>query len=179
VPVGERVAIIGAGGIGFDVAELLLGDPEESVSVARFLKTWNVDHSFATAGGIAAATTREPPRRQVFMFQRRSESLGRRLGKSTGWIVKARMARAKVSMIGGVEYERVDDEGLCYTVRGERHQLAVDPVIVCAGQESERSLYDELCRHGATPRLIGGADVAHELDAVTAIDQATRLATTI
>jgi 2,4-dienoyl-CoA reductase (NADPH2) len=178
--VGERVAIIGAGGIGFDVAEFLVGDDRESTSVPAFLQAWNVDQTLARSGGIAAPPAhRDPPRRQVFMFQRKAESLGRRLGKSTGWILKARLARARVSMIPGADYERVDDQGLHYLAAGERHVLAVDHVIVCAGQEPERGLYDELCRLGVSPRLIGGADVAYELDAARAIDQATRLAAAI
>src|SRR6185295_11899306 len=103
--VGERVAIVGAGGIGFDVAEFLVGDAQESTSVPAFLQAWNVDDTLATAGGIAASPApRDAPSRHVFMFQRKTESLGKRLGRSTGWILKARLARAKVSMIPGSDY---------------------------------------------------------------------------
>ena len=113
------------------------------------------------------------------MFQRKPEVLGRRLGKSTGWILKAKLRRAHVAMIAGAEYRAVDDAGLHYVVDGAPHVLDVDHVILCAGQEPERGLYDDLVALGAPARLIGGADVAAELDALRAIDQATHLAVAI
>ncbi|MGO4331221.1 FAD-dependent oxidoreductase [Cupriavidus sp. 2TAF22] len=178
--VGDRVAIIGAGGIGFDVAEFLLGDAEEALAPAHFLRAWGVDTSLSTSGGLqASAEAGGKPRRQVFMFQRKQESLGKRLGKSTGWILKSRLKRANVVMTGGAVYRCVDDDGLHYSVDGKDHVLDVDHVVLCAGQESERSLYEELRASGAAVDVIGGADVASELDALRAIDQATRLAMTV
>ncbi|WP_151445932.1 oxidoreductase [Lacisediminimonas profundi] len=174
---GPRVAIIGAGGIGFDVAEFLVGERKESESPERFMQVWAVDTSLATPGGLLAHGGQgEPPAREVTMLQRKDESLGKRLGKSTGWILKAKLKRAGVRMVQGATYDAVDEQGLHFTEGGQRKLLAVDSVILCAGQESERSLYDELMARGAKVRLVGGADVAAELDALRAIDQATRLA---
>ncbi len=175
VPVGRRVAIIGAGGIGFDVAEFLLGDPAESTVPAVFLRTWGVDTRIATAGGVVPAAKHAAPR-EVHMFQRSAGTLGRTLGKSTGWILKARLRKANVAMTAGATYDAIDDEGLHYTVNGERRLLAVDHVVLCAGQESERSLADALIALGVRTHVIGGAERAAELDALRAIDQATRLA---
>ena len=176
-PVGPRVAIIGAGGIGFDVAEYLLGDPQESTDPARFMAAWGVDPAIAGAGGLTLARV-APPRRQVHLFQRKAETLGRNLGKTTGWILKAWLRQAQVAMTAGAQYEAIDDEGLHYRVNGGPRQLAaVDHVILCAGQESNRELHDALQgRAGLDLHLIGGADLAAELDAQRAIDQATRLA---
>jgi 2,4-dienoyl-CoA reductase (NADPH2) len=177
--VGRRVAIIGAGGIGFDVAEFLLGDPDESLVPDKFLSAWNVDQS-ATTGGLSHAA-REPSRRtrEVHMFQRKADKLGANLGKTTGWILKARMHEAGVKMIAGASYIAIDDAGLHYSVNGETKVLDVDHVVLCAGQESERDLYEGLKARGIEARLIGGADVAAELDAAKAIEQATRLAVQI
>ncbi|UDM51997.1 NADPH-dependent 2,4-dienoyl-CoA reductase [Cupriavidus sp. MP-37] len=176
---GQRVAIIGAGGIGFDVAEFLLGDAEESLDPQAFFRAWGVDPRSTTPGGLTAAAEPDAPRRSVFMFQRKDEPLGKRLGKSTGWILKARLRKANVAMTAGATYDAIDDEGLHYTVQGKPHLLPVDHVVLCAGQNSNRTLYDQLVARGLKPRLIGGADVASELDALRAIDQATRLAVTL
>ncbi|PVX76306.1 NADPH-dependent 2,4-dienoyl-CoA reductase [Paraburkholderia unamae] len=173
---GERVAIIGAGGIGFDVAEYLLGDARESLERGVFFHAWGVDPANASAGGLTQVNGEGAPRRSVHMFQRKAEPLGRGLGKSTGWILKARLRKASVMMTSGATYDAIDDEGLHYRVDGKPHVLAVDHVVLCAGQHSNRTLHDELVARGAKPRLIGGADVAAELDALRAIDQATRLA---
>ncbi|MES2258291.1 MAG: NADPH-dependent 2,4-dienoyl-CoA reductase [Pseudomonadota bacterium] len=176
-PVGPRVAIIGAGGIGFDVAEFLLGDASEALTPSVFLKNWGVDADIAIPGGLfPAAASHDKPSHQVTILQRKDERLGARLGKSTGWILKARMQRAGVAMVAGASYDMVDDRGLHYTAGGQRHLLEVDHVILCAGQESERTLYDQLHGMGIAARVIGGADVAAELDALRAIEQATRLA---
>jgi 2,4-dienoyl-CoA reductase (NADPH2) len=178
--VGRRVAIIGAGGIGFDTAEYLLGDARASLSAEVFLAEWQVDTKLATDGGLLdKPSAHVSPKHEIFMLQRKQEKLGARLGKSTGWILKARLLRANVEMISSATYHAIDDQGLHYSVDGERRLLAVDNVIICAGQESERALYDELRKLGATVRVIGGADVASELDALRAIDQATRLAVAI
>jgi 2,4-dienoyl-CoA reductase (NADPH2) len=179
VEVGQRVAIIGAGGIGFDVAEFLLGDAEESLDAQTFFRAWGVDASNANAGGLAAAADHPAPRRSVHMFQRKAEPLGKRLGKSTGWILKAKLRKANIAMTAGATYDAINDEGLHYTVDGKAHVLPVDHVVLCAGQNSNRDLYDQLRARGAEPSLIGGADVASELDALRAIDQATRLAVAV
>ncbi len=178
--VGQRVAIIGAGGIGFDVAEYLLGDAEESRSPGNFLSAWNVDPSARNGGldrdGMSPA---RPTSRRVYMFQRKRDKLGAGLGKTTGWILKARLHKAGVEMTSGAQYTAIDDDGLHYVVDGEARVLPVDNVVICAGQQSERALYDELVSRGIRLRLIGGADVAAELDAARAIEQAVRLAAAI
>jgi 2,4-dienoyl-CoA reductase (NADPH2) len=172
------VAIIGAGGIGFDVAEFLVGDPEESTNPEAFRQAWGVDSAIASPGGLAPPGAHRP-RRRVHMLQRKPGSLGKTLGKSTGWILKAKLRRAEVEMIAGANYELIDARGLHYTANGERRLLEVDNVIVCAGQEPERSLHDALSERGIPVYLIGGADEAAELDAYRAIDQATRLAVSL
>jgi 2,4-dienoyl-CoA reductase (NADPH2) len=178
VTVGHAVAIIGAGGIGFDVAEYLLGNHEESLDTATFFKAWGVDGTNSTPGGLLPPQTHEP-RHTVHMFQRKTESLGKNLGKSTGWILKARLRKAGVTMTSGVSYEAIDDQGLHYSVDGKSHVMPVDHVILCAGQVSNRDLYTLLDKAGINSHVIGGADVASELDALRAIDQATRLAVSI
>ncbi|CAB3929456.1 NADPH-dependent 2,4-dienoyl-CoA reductase [Achromobacter insolitus] len=175
-PVGNKVAIIGAGGIGFDVAEFLVGDARESLDKSTFLRAWGVDPVLATPGGLTAPTEPEPAKRQIHMFQRKAESLGRNLGKSTGWILKSKLRRAQAVMTAGASYDRIDAKGLHYSVDGMQHCLEVDTIIICAGQNSNRTLHEELKQHGIRTHLIGGADVAAELDALRAIDQATRLA---
>ncbi|PBI89292.1 2,4-dienoyl-CoA reductase [NADPH] [Variovorax boronicumulans] len=174
-PVGKTVAIIGAGGIGFDVAEYLVGNAQESLAPEAFMNAWGVDTSIVSPGGLKPTRTR-PTGRVVHMFQRKPESLGRNLGKSTGWILKAKLRTAKVSNTAGATYDAIDDSGLHVTTNGESQVIAVDTVVLCAGQDSNRSLFDELQRVGITAHVIGGADVAAELDALRAIDQATRLA---
>jgi 2,4-dienoyl-CoA reductase (NADPH2) len=178
--VGHRVAIIGAGGIGFDVADFLVGEADESLRPERFFGAWHIDPSAATGGLDAAVTNRSrQPRRQVHMFQRKADKLGAGLGKTTGWILKARLRDAGVEMVSGATYTAIDDAGLHYVVDGVPNVLPVDHVVICAGQESDRDLHDSLVARGAKPRLIGGADVAAELDAARAIEQATQLAVEI
>jgi 2,4-dienoyl-CoA reductase (NADPH2) len=176
---GRRVAVIGAGGIGFDVAEYLLHEDAltepPKAAIERFQHEWGVDPSPASPGGLRAAAV-EAPRREVTLLQRKPEKPGRTLGVSTGWALKLGLARERVRMLSGCRYERIDDAGLHLSVAGEPQTLAVDHVIVCAGQESERTLHDELRARGIAADLIGGADVAEELDALRAIDQGTRLA---
>ena len=174
-PVGNKVAIVGAGGIGFDVAEYLLGSAEESLDPRVFMNAWGVDTSMGTPGGLKPPA-KHAPRRAVHMFQRKTETPGKNLGKSTGWILKAKLRKANVAMTAGVTYDTVDDRGLHITVNGERRVIDVDTVVICAGQLPNRKLHDELAARGVRAHLIGGADVAAELDAQRAIDQATRLA---
>ncbi|MET8427694.1 NADPH-dependent 2,4-dienoyl-CoA reductase [Nocardia sp. NPDC004860] len=178
-PVGERVAILGAGGIGFDVAEFLT-DPDDHATedIATFLAGWGVDIEQRGPGGLTVPT-RRPSRRTVTLLQRKTSKVGAGLGKTTGWIHRTELKHRGVAMIAGASYDRIDDEGLHYRVEGEKHVLAVDNVILCTGQESERALHDQLVARGLTPHLIGGADVAAELDAKRAIDQGTRVASTL
>ncbi len=173
--VGDRVAIVGAGGIGFDVAEFLVGDHEESTNPEVFASAWGVDTTISSRGGLAEPAKPRQTRR-VHMFQRKHESLGKNLGKSTGWILKAKLRRASVAMTPGANYDAVDDLGLHYSVAGEQRVVDVDHVVICAGQNSNRDLHDALEARGVKTHVIGGADVARELDALRAIDQATRLA---
>ena len=176
--VGEKVAIVGAGGIGFDVAEFLVGSAEESLDPQVFMDVWGVDPAIASAGGLKPPVHHAVPARRIHMFQRKPETLGKNLGKSTGWILKSKLRRAEVTMTAGATYDAVDDAGLHITVDGKPRVVDVDTVVLCAGQLPNRQLHDELSRHGVNARLIGGADVAAELDALRAIDQATRLAQT-
>ncbi|RAJ41785.1 2,4-dienoyl-CoA reductase (NADPH2) [Kitasatospora sp. SolWspMP-SS2h] len=169
--VGDRVAVIGAGGIGFDVAEYLT-DPG---SGADFLARWGVDREHTAPGGLAAPVRAASPR-SVFLLQRKDGKVGAGLGKTTGWIHRTELRHRGVVMVPGVEYRRIDDAGLHVTVGGEEQVLPVDTVVLCAGQEPRRELLDALRGRGVEPHLIGGADVAAELDAKRAIDQGTRLA---
>ncbi|MFJ2220315.1 FAD-dependent oxidoreductase [Streptomyces anulatus] len=175
-PVGDRVAIVGAGGIGFDVAEFLTdGGDAASLDADTFFRQWGVDTSYAERGGLRAPERPESPR-TVHLVQRRTTKVGAGLGKTTGWIHRTELRHRGVEMIAGASYDLIDDEGLHLTLDGERRVLPVDTVVLCAGQEPRRELYEEL-RAGAVPvHLIGGADVAAELDAKRAIRQGTELA---
>ncbi|HZT51833.1 MAG TPA: NADPH-dependent 2,4-dienoyl-CoA reductase [Stellaceae bacterium] len=175
---GRRVAIIGCGGIGFDVAEFLSGDAAEALSPDGFAAAWGVDRTLAAPGGLGAPPASRPAR-EIVMLQRKDERPGGSLGKSTGWILKARLRRAHVTMLQGVAYERIDDAGLHILAGGGPRVIAADTVVVCAGQEPERALYDALRREGRSAHLIGGARAAVELDALRAIEEATRLALAI
>ena len=175
-PVGARVAIIGAGGIGFDVAEFLVeSGPATSTDVSRWSREWGVDMQMAHRGGLQPPLP-EPPARQVWLLQRSEGRPGARLNKTTGWVHRATLKSRQVQMIGGVSYERFDNEGLHVRIDGAPQVLPVDHVVVCAGQEPNRALLDALTAAGVTTHVIGGADVAAELDAKRAIDQGTRLA---
>ncbi|MER6477231.1 NADPH-dependent 2,4-dienoyl-CoA reductase [Streptomyces filamentosus] len=175
-PVGERVAVIGAGGIGFDVAEFLTdGGEGASQDPETYFRQWGVDTSYENRGGLRTPERNAPPRR-VHLLQRKTTKVGAGLGKTTGWIHRTELKHRGVTMVAGVTYDRIDDEGLHLTVDGEPQVLPVDTVVLCSGQEPQRSLYEELVAAGRTAHLIGGADVAAELDAKRAIDQGTRLA---
>ncbi|MFJ2022283.1 FAD-dependent oxidoreductase [Streptomyces sp. NPDC087897] len=175
-PVGDRVAIVGAGGIGFDVAEFLTdGGEAASLDPDTFFRQWGVDTAYEDRGGLRTPERPEPPR-AVHLIQRRTTKVGAGLGKTTGWIHRTELRHRGVEMIAGASYDLIDDEGLHLTVDGERRVLPVDTVVLCAGQEPRRELYEEL-RAGTVPvHLIGGADVAAELDAKRAIRQGTELA---
>ena len=176
LPVGPRVAIIGAGGIGFDVAEFLVEQrPSPSTDVARWAGEWGVDTRLARRSGLQPPRP-EAPLRQVWLLQRSEGRPGARLNKTTGWVHRATLKAKRVAMLGKVAYERFDDRGLHVTVDGRSQILPVDNVVVCAGQEPDRRLAGELAAMGIAAHLIGGADVAAELDAKRAIDQGTRLA---
>ncbi|MEU3710128.1 FAD-dependent oxidoreductase [Streptomyces catenulae] len=175
-PVGERVAVIGAGGIGFDVAAFLTdGGAPASRDPEVFFRRWGVDTGYGARGGLTAPERTAPPRR-VHLLQRSTTKVGAGLGKTTGWIHRAELRHRGVTTVAGATYHRIDDEGLHLTVDGERQVLAVDTVVLCTGQEPRRELYDALVRDGHSVHLIGGAEVAAELDAKRAIDGGTRLA---
>ncbi|MEW1631413.1 NADPH-dependent 2,4-dienoyl-CoA reductase [Streptomyces sp. NPDC089173] len=175
-PVGDRVAIVGAGGIGFDVAEFLTdGGDAASLDAETFFRQWGVDTAYADRGGLCAPERPKTPR-TVHLVQRKTTKVGAGLGKTTGWIHRTELRHRGVEMIAGASYDLIDDEGLHLTVDGERRVLPVDTVVLCAGQEPRRELYEELRAAGGPVHLIGGADVAAELDAKRAIRQGTELA---
>jgi 2,4-dienoyl-CoA reductase (NADPH2) len=215
---GRRVAIIGAGGIGFDVAEFLTSAAQAvAATPEHFAAEWGVDAHIASPGGLGQAAHDSPPpcgeglgvggvpaanvlqspppcpsptrgegtqtahgqhERQVVMLQRKSGRMGRGLGVSTGWVLRLLLAKRKVAQVTGVAYRRIDDAGVHIAVEGEERVVPADTIVVCAGQEPGRSLYDELAARGVKAHLIGGAERAAELDAMRAIDQGTRLAYT-
>ncbi len=181
VPVGKNVAVVGAGGIGFDVSEYLVHEGHSPTeSIPDWMREWGVADPEQVRGGLAAEGPRpDAPARQVTLLQRKAERPGKRLGKTTGWIHRAALQMKGVQMIGGVNYERIDDDGLHVSFGEARENprvIPADTVVLCAGQLPERSLADALAARGITAHVIGGADVAAELDAKRAIDQGTRLA---
>lgn len=173
VECGRRVAVIGAGGIGVDVAHFLSHDPAETIDdVEAWKDHWGVGDPALDRGGLREPKPRSP-QREVYLLQRKTTPIGIGLGKTSGWAHRAVLKQSGVVQVSGVTYDRIDDEGLWVTVDGEQRLFAVDHVVVCAGQESVRELYDAL--DGApSVHLVGGADVAAELDAKRAIEQATR-----
>lgn len=180
-PVGDKVAIIGAGGIGFDVAEFLVsGDESATENLDMWREEWGVGDPAETRGGlVASGAAPHPAARQVTLLQRKAQKLGKGLGKTTGWIHRTALKMKNVEMRGGVNYEKITSEGLHVTTGEARENpelIAADTIVLCAGQISRRDLADELEAMGKTPHVIGGADVAAELDAKRAIDQGSRLA---
>ncbi|MFI6334917.1 FAD-dependent oxidoreductase [Streptomyces sp. NPDC050535] len=176
VHVGDRVAILGAGGIGFDVAEYLTdGGDKASEDPATYFRNWGVDMDYRLPGGLAAPERPVPPR-TVHLLQRKASKVGAGLGRTTGWIHRAELKHRGVTMVPGVRYDRIDDAGLHVTVEGQDQVLEVDTIVLCTGQDPRRDLYDALIDAGANAHLIGGADVAAELDAKRAIKQGTELA---
>jgi len=173
---GRSVALIGAGGIGFDVAEYLVQHgTSATLDTSRWMAEWGVDSSFESAGGLREPTP-EAPARQVWLLQRSEGRPGAKLGKTTGWIHRAALKHKQVRMLGNVTYERIDDAGLHIKIGDASQCLPVDDVVICAGQDPLRELVEPLTQAGITAHLIGGADVAAELDAKRAIDQGSRLA---
>jgi len=175
--VGARVAIIGAGGIGFDIAEYLSHDgSDSSLNPQTFMHEWGIDTSFQSAGGVSDFNPKHESAREVTLLQRKTTKVGKNLGKSTGWIHRRAMGMRGVEMLGGCSYEKIDDAGLHIRIDDKPQLLEVDHVIVCAGQVSLRELLEPLEQTDVAVHLIGGADVAAELDAKRAIDQGTRVA---
>ena len=184
-PVGKKVAIIGAGGIGFDVAEYLIHDPSVSlpISVQHWCDDWGVDLKATVNGGLAAEQLPAHPFRELYLLQRKASKVGAGLGKTSGWVHRAALIRGGVKMLAGVEYNKIDDSGLHITVGGEAQILAVDNVILCAGQDSLTELMPEssATNDQTTPRFhrIGGAKLAAELDAKRAIKEGAELAASL
>ncbi|WP_120996384.1 NADPH-dependent 2,4-dienoyl-CoA reductase [Stutzerimonas urumqiensis] len=181
-PVGRRVAVIGAGGIGFDVSELITHDGQStSLDREAFWKEWGIDLSLEARGGIAGVEPQpHAAAREVFLLQRKKSKVGSGLGKTTGWIHRTGLKNKQVRMVNAVDYLKIDDQGLHVRVgEGEPQVLPVDSIIVCAGQDPLRELQPALEAAGRTVHLIGGADVAAELDAKRAIDQGSRLAASL
>ncbi|GAA0629014.1 NADPH-dependent 2,4-dienoyl-CoA reductase [Streptomyces thermocarboxydovorans] len=175
-PVGERVAILGAGGIGFDVAEFLTDSGDKAhENPETYFRHWGVDLDYRGPGGLAEPKRPRPPR-TVHLLQRKTTKVGAGLGKTTGWIHRTELRHRGVTMVPGVRYDRIDDAGLHLTIDGESTVLEADTIVLCTGQEPRRDLYEQLAAAGRPVHLIGGADVAAELDAKRAIKQGTELA---
>ena len=178
-PVGKTVAVIGAGGIGFDVAEYLTQSGDSaSVNPDKFYAEWGIDPGYAERGGLRPAHVEDSPR-QVYLLQRKKSKVGDGLGKTTGWIHRTSLKARQVSMLSSVVYRKIDDAGLHISIDAQEQLIPVDNVVLCSGQEPRRDLYADLQNAGCTVHLIGGADVAAELDAKRAIDQGVRLASVI
>jgi len=174
--VGKTVALIGAGGIGFDVAEYLLhAGTSPSLDQAKFFAEWGVDTSYGTRGGLKPAHIEKSPRK-VYLLQRKASKVGDGLGKTTGWIHRTSLKNRDVEMVNNVSYRKVDDAGLHITVGDKEMTIAADTIVLCAGQDPQRELQAELIAAGCSVHLIGGADKAAELDAKRAIKQGTELA---
>ncbi len=183
-PVGKRVAVIGAGGIGFDVSEYLVHEGDSPTeNLPEWMTEWGVSDPAEHRGGLAPEGAQPTaPAREVVLLQRKAKALGKGLGKTTGWIHRTALRMKDVRMIGGVNYERIDDEGLHISfgeARANPEVLPVDNVVLCAGQLPDRTLADALADKGIPSHVIGGADVAAELDAKRAIDQGLRLAASL
>ncbi len=172
---GKSVAIIGAGGIGFDIGEFLTHAHDDKSEAERFNDEWGIDPNYTQRGGLKKPIDETAPR-QVFLLQRKSSKVGDGLAKTTGWIRRTLLKKRGVQMIAGVNYERIDDAGLHITVDGQARTLPVDTIVICAGQEPRRELQAPLAAAGIPVTLIGGADVAAELDAKRAIAQGTHVA---
>jgi 2,4-dienoyl-CoA reductase (NADPH2) len=180
VEIGKSVALIGAGGIGFDVAEFLSDsehDPESGQSVEEFTREWGIDRTFEARGGVAGIKAQHPKSaREIWLLQRKAGKPGKTLGKTTGWIHRLSLRHRGVNMLGNVNYDSIDDRGLHISIDGEHQLLEVDHIVVCAGQVSNRDLADALIDNGLSCHIIGGAHIAAELDAKFAIREGSELA---
>ncbi|HKV22081.1 MAG TPA: FAD-dependent oxidoreductase, partial [Mycobacterium sp.] len=177
-PVGKTVAVVGAGGIGFDVSEFLVTDESPTLNLKEWKAEWGAADPQEARGALTTPIP-APPAREVYLLQRTKGSQGRRLGKTSGWVHRASLKAKGVTQLSGVNYERIDDGGLHISFGPDHDRarlLEVDNVVICAGQESVRDLEDGLRRNGIEPHIIGGAAVAAELDAKRAIRQGTELA---
>jgi len=177
-PVGDKVAIIGAGGIGFDVAEYLSTTKSPTLNVEHYMEEWGVDMAYEKGGATTLPKPDTSPR-EIYLLKRSTGKHGKNLGKTTGWIHRASLKMKDVKMLAKVEYLKIDDEGLHINLEGEYQLLPVDNVVICAGQEPERTLYNEIKDSVSSIHIIGGANEAKELDAKVAIDQAARLVATL
>ena len=180
-PIGQKVAIMGAGGIGFDVAELVShAGVSAALDIDVFAREWGIDFKNHPRGGVTGVEPHvETSGREVTLMQRKTDALGRNLGRTTGWTHRLTLQRRGVKMVAGVDYLKIDDQGLHTLVNGEPRLFDVDTIIVCAGQTSIRKLYDDLKARGVKAAIVGGAYEAAELDAKRAIDQACRLAAVV
>ena len=181
--IGQKVAVIGAGGIGFDVSEYLVHENKsdsKQIEIPKWMKEWGVGDPNKIPGGLAESGPKpEAPVRQVILMQRKKQKLGRNLGKTTGWIHRSALKMKNVQMVGNINYEEITSKGIMVSdgeLRENPRLVSADTVVICAGQESDRTLADELTEKGKKVHIIGGADVASELDAKRAIDQGVRLA---
>jgi 2,4-dienoyl-CoA reductase (NADPH2) len=180
-PVGKTVAVVGAGGIGFDVSEFLAHEGvSPTLDKEIFFEEWGIDTTLKARAGIREGAS-EPVSspRTIYLLQRKTSKLGKNLGKTTGWIHRSSLQHRGVQMIAGVQYRTIDDQGLHITVGDKPQLLAVDHIVICAGQEPRRELEAALRTAGLSVHLIGGADEARELDAKRAINQGCRLAAAI
>ncbi|WP_395339217.1 FAD-dependent oxidoreductase [Ningiella sp. W23] len=176
--VGKRVAVIGAGGIGFDVSEYLVEQNHLATDIDKWLDHWGVDKAYKQGGALKAKALETPPR-EVFLLQRKASKVGKGLGKTSGWVHRASLANHKVQMINNVSYQKIDDNGLHVLIGDKPHTFDVDHIIICAGQEPLRELENSVLAKGLNVHVIGGADVAAELDAKRAIRQGAELAAAI
>ncbi len=179
-PIGDKVAVIGAGGIGFDVSEFLVTQDSPTEDLEAWKAEWGVGDPSETRGGLRPDGAQpEAPTRAVTLLQRKAEKPGRRLGKTTGWIHRATLQMKNVQMVSGVNYERIDAQGVHVSDGANRENLRLieaDAIVLCAGQVPERGLADKLEAQGIACHVIGGADVAAELDAKRAIAQGFEIA---
>lgn len=174
-PVGQKVAIIGAGGIGFDVAEYLTTEQSPTLDIEEWSRLWGVDQKYAERGGLMPPQPESTPR-EVWLLQRKTSKVGAGLGKTSGWVHRATLTKKGVKMLAGVTYKEINDQGLLIDIDGKEQLLPVDHVVICAGQLPQREVHDELLAQGCSVHLIGGANVAAELDAKRAIRQGAELA---
>ncbi|WP_434951737.1 FAD-dependent oxidoreductase [Shewanella sp. HL-SH4] len=178
VEIGQKVALIGAGGIGFDMAHFLCEKESSTLQPDKWLKQWGIDKEYQNRGGLTEEAEHHPSR-EIYLLQRKTTKMGKGLGKTTGWIHRSVLKQHEVNMMTGVSYEKFDSQGLHIKVGDVSQILAVDNVVLCAGQESNRTLVDEMKATGLPVHLIGGVDVAAELDAKRAIRQGAELAMSI